>query len=380
MNIVSFNVGTTHLMHFNKRTLSPLGEIEKDKIKRSKILKLKILSSVNKVNADFLCIQEGFKEVFPKQIKKTDPIKISHLTEISRYEVVHGIIGGYNSSYLATYADLNKYAIEEDFKYNEQYQSINYNKKTNIGYPCRTQIYKITVKQNNKKFILVNFHGIGDPDTEIRLNLLLFLSEYLNKFYSSDDVIIVGDINTNLQKEEKTKEIKTKAKKTEEEIEKDKIEKDKEENEIGFCNYVMEDIFKDFDVFPYNENKKSSYHRFIKNQDNTFTDKPKKNRYDCLDYCLVKKHMGQEVKVERLPKGFKNMQVPYLLNKENIIKPNFDIFPSDHTLNIYTFKRKPGFLTPGRIRIPIKQPKKSQSAKKYKVSASKNTKKKYSSV
>jgi hypothetical protein len=338
MNIISFNVGTTHLMHYNKRTNYPLGEIEKDKIKRSKILKLKILSSVNKVKADFLCIQEGFDDVFPITNK------FSHLTEISKYEVVHGIIGGFKSSYLATYADLKKYDIEEDTLYNEKYQSINFNKKTRIGYPCRTQIYKITIKKTNEKFVLVNFHGIGDPDTEIREKFLLFLSKYLTDVYSKDDVILVGDINTNLQKGS---------------IEIGETKKEKEE--IGFCNHVMKDIFKDFDIFPEDETKKSSYHRFIKNPDNTFIDKPKKNRYDCLDYCLVKKHMGKDVKVERLPKGFKNMQVPYILNKQNIIKPNFDIFPSDHTLNIYTFKKRDGFFIPGKLRIPIKQPKKSKS-------------------
>tara|TARA_B100000795_G_C22788464_1_gene435772 strand:+ start:1285 stop:2331 length:1047 start_codon:yes stop_codon:yes gene_type:complete len=333
MKIISFNVGTTHLMHFNKRLVSPFGEIAADKRKRVKNLHFEIKSQIKKEKPDFLCIQEGFEELFPANNR------FEHLTEISKYEVKHGQIGNFKSSYLATYIDLDKYDIVENGHYNQEYQRINFNQRTGLGYPCRTQIYEVTVKTTRKRFILVNFHGVGDPRTEIRERFLVYLTEYLSSNYSRDDVIIVGDINTNLQK------------------------RTGDDGEMEFAEYVREGLFSDFNVFPKNENIKSSYHRFIRNPDNSFTDKPKRDRYDSLDYCLVKKLMGKEVSVKRIPKRFNKMEVPYKLNTTtNILEPNFNDFPSDHTLNIYHFKRKPGFLTPNRIRIPVSGKKNAKSA------------------
>jgi hypothetical protein len=337
MKIISFNVGTTHLMHFNKRLVVPFGEIEADKRKRVKNLHFEIKSQIKKEKVDFLCIQEGFEELFPANNR------FEHLTEISKYEIKHGHIGNYKSSYLATYVDLDKYDIVENGHYNQEYQKKNFNTRTGLGYPCRTQIYELTVKSTRKRFVLVNFHGVGDPRTEIREKFLVFLTEYLQQYYPGNEVIIVGDINTNLQK------------------------RTGDDDEIVFSEYAREGLFYDFNVFPKNENIKSSYHRFIRNPDNTFTDKPKRDRYDTLDYCLVKKQMGQEVSVKRIPKRFNKMEVPYKLNTtKNILEPNFNNFPSDHTLNIYHFKRKPGFLTPNRIRIPVYGKKKARSASKKK--------------
>ena len=125
---------------------------------------------------------------------------------------------------------------------------------------------------------MVNF-GVGSPDISVRKVLLEFLTDYLRDIYSRDDVVLVGDINTNLQRSVGTRE------------------------ELDFSKQVRERLFKDFDVFPRDDRSKSSC-RFIREEDGTFTDKPLADRYDCLDYCLVKKHMGKEVNVKRIPKKF----------------------------------------------------------------------------
>lgn len=332
LKIISFNVGTTHLMHFNKRLLSPFGETDKDRKKRSDKIKFEILNKVNKENIDFVCIQEGFDEIFPKSKK------ISHLTEVSKYEIKHGFIANFKSSYLCTYANLKKFDVKENGHFNKQYQKINFNQKNGKGYPCRTQIFDIKNKQTNENFTLVNFHGIGSPSFEIREPILKFLKDYLNTYYFKKDVILIGDINTNLNLKKGIK------------------------GEINFSKYVKNNLFEGFEVFPKDDKKKSSYHRFIRNDDMTFTDKPKSDRYDCLDYCLVKSHKKHKVTVERLPKGFKKMEVPYKLNsKTDTLEPNFNDFPSDHTLNIYTIKIKPGYISAGKSRKPIKQSRKGKS-------------------
>ena len=325
----SFNIGTTHLMHFNKRTTYPLGETKKDKSNRVKELKFNILSAVNQENADILCIQEGFTEVIPKNY--------SHLKQVGKYEIKHGKIAGFNSSFLATYINPKKFRFQENIHFNQEYQSIHHRK--GVGFPCRTQIFELTEISNGKRTILVNFHGVGSPDTSIRMILLEFLSNYLKKIYKEDDVVLVGDINTNLRREKG------------------------EKIELNFSKYVRDVLFNDFDVFPRDERKKSSYHRFIREPDDSFTDKPPSDRYDCLDYCFVKKHMGKEVSVKRIPKNFTNKEVPYKLNTDaNIVLPNFKEFPSDHTLNIYTIKNRPGFIgLKPKVRIPRKQSKKGRS-------------------
>ena len=329
MKIISFNIGTTHLMHFNRRVIHPTGETQEQKKNRVKELKFRILSAVNKENADILCIQEGFTEALP--------IKYSHLKQVGTYEVKHGLIAGFNSSYLATYVNKNKYTVFENKHFNAEYQSIHH--KKGVGFPCRTQIFELTEKDTHKRTVLVNFHGVGSPDTSVRRILLKFLTTYLKKVYPRDDVVLVGDINTNLRRTTGPTD------------------------EIDFAEEVREGLFDDFDVFPRNDRQKSSYHRFIREVDMTFTEKPPADRYDCLDYCLVKKHMGKEVKVKRIPSRFVGKEVPYKLNKDlNILLPNFEEFPSDHTLNIYTIKNRRGFLglNPGTRRI-IKQSKKGRS-------------------
>ena len=52
MKIISFNVGTTHLMHFNQKIIHPTGETVQNKNNRAKLIKFNILSSVNNENAD----------------------------------------------------------------------------------------------------------------------------------------------------------------------------------------------------------------------------------------------------------------------------------------------------------------------------------------
>ena len=88
-------------MHFNQKIIHPTGETVQNKNNRAKLIKFNILSSVNNENADILCIQEGFNEVLPP--------KYSNLTKINFYEVKHGFIGGYNSSFLATYVNPEKF-------------------------------------------------------------------------------------------------------------------------------------------------------------------------------------------------------------------------------------------------------------------------------
>ena len=341
MKIISFNIGTTHLMHFNKRTNYPLGEEEEDKRERVSHIKMIITDNISKEKADFLCIQEGFADALPA--------RYANLNMVSFYQVKHGPIGGGESSFLATYVNLEKYTVEENNDFNTDYQRIYH--RRGVGFPCRTQIFKLTDIKTGKKTILVNLHGVGAPNPDIRRIILEFLSAFLSETYPSDDVIIVGDINTNLQR------------------------RTGEAGEIAFASYVRDTIFNQFDVFPRDDRKKSSYHRFIKQDDGTFTDKLKKDRYDCLDYCLVKKHMGKEVSVKRLPSRFVGKEVPYKLNETtNIVEPNFFKFPSDHTLNVYTIKHRPGFLGlgPGPFnRIPRIQSKKGRSTNnKRKVSTS----------
>ena len=323
MKIISFNVGTTHLMHFNQRKVFPTGETETNKIKRAKLIKFNILSSINKENADILCIQEGFNEVLP--------LKYSNLTKINLYEIKHGKIGGYNSSFLATYVNPKKFIVDEDNNFDREY-------KQNYGnHPCRTQIFILTERNTNKKTVLVNFHGVGSPDTSIRIILLRFLSNYLKKTYNNNDVVIVGDINTNLQIRNGNRD------------------------EIVFARVLRNVFFNDFDIFPKDDKKKSSYHRFIKADDDSFKDKPVQNRYDSLDYCLVKKDMKKEVIVKRIPKNFVDKEVPYKLDVRGNIVPNFDEFPSDHTLNIYHIKNKKNSSISKVRKVRSKQSKKARS-------------------
>ena len=82
MKIISFNVGTTHFMHFNKKQSYPLGETSTDKNKRSKILKYTILNNMRKEEPDVLCLQEAFKEVLPA--------KYGDLPLQNTYEIKHG--------------------------------------------------------------------------------------------------------------------------------------------------------------------------------------------------------------------------------------------------------------------------------------------------
>ena len=76
--------------------------------------------------------------------------------------------------------------------------------------------------------------------------------------------------------------------------------------------------------------------------------------------------MGKEVHVKRIPKNFTKKEVPYKLNTDaNIVLPNFKEFPSDHTLNIYTIKNRPGFIgLKPKVRLPEKKTIKKR--KKYK--------------
>ena len=142
----------------------------KSKKNRVKELKFRILSAVNKENADILCIQEGFIEALP--------VKYSHLKLEGTYEVKHGLIAGFNSSYLATYVN-KKYIVFENTHFNAEYQSLHH--KKGVGFPCRTQIFELTEKETHKRTVLVNFHGVGSPDTSVRRILLEFLTTYLKK-------------------------------------------------------------------------------------------------------------------------------------------------------------------------------------------------------
>ena len=92
MKIISFNVGTTHLMHYNKRVIAPKGETAVHKNERAAIIKQTIEKSVTEEHADVLCIQEGFDEVFPGNNR------FGHLQEVTRYEIKHGKIADYNKS------------------------------------------------------------------------------------------------------------------------------------------------------------------------------------------------------------------------------------------------------------------------------------------
>jgi hypothetical protein len=334
MKIISFNVGTTHLMHYNKRVIAPKGETTTHKNQRAVIIKQTIEQSVAEEHADFLCIQEGFNEIFPSNNK------FGHLEcKTPNYEIKHGKIADYNkSSYLATYYDPTKYDIVSDTRFETEYQR-QHTSRSGFKFPCRTQIFNITTREDGSKFILVNVHGMGIPDISIRRHFLEFLSIYLRTHYNNDDIIIVGDINTNIQRSQG------------------------DEDEVYFAGLVKNTLFRDFNIYPENDHlrNKSSYHRFVRQLDNTFIDKPLNERYDCLDYCLVKKTMNKEVYVKRIPEYIFKKEVPYKLTTSasatTPLEPNFDEFPSDHTLNVYTLKDKH---TPVTL-YPIRQSKKAQS-------------------
>jgi hypothetical protein len=337
MKIISFNVGTTHLMHYNKRVIAPKGETAVHKNERADIIKQTIEQSVTGEHADFLCIQEGFDEVFPGNNR------FGHLEcKLPNYEIKHGPIANFNSSYLATYYDPTKYTMLENTHFEREYQRQNVS-PGGFKFPCRTQMYDVTTRADGSVFLLVNVHGMGIPDISIRRKFLEFLSNYLTTHYNSQDVIIVGDINTNIQR--------TKG----------------DDDEVHFAGLVKNTFFRDFDIYPENDHlrNKSSYHRFIRQPDNTFTDKPPNERYDCLDYCLVKKSMNKDVGVKRVPDNFVKKEVPYKLpsaaGAATPLEPNFEEFPSDHTLNVYTVEDKHSPVT----LYPIKQSKKPNSAPEF---------------
>ena len=89
--------------------------------------------------------------------------------------------------------------------------------------------------------------------------------------------------------------------------------------------------------------------------------------------------MKKEVIVKRIPKNFIGKEVPYKLDINNTIKPNFDEFPSDHTLNIYDIKNKKNSSISMLRRVKSKQSKKARStnnSRKSSRKSSRNSKKK----
>ena len=315
--ILSFNVGTTHFMHFNKAERDTKGETLSDKTKRSRLIKQVIGENILNHNADFLCIQEGFLEVLPS--------KYAGLTKITDYPIPHGRIADYNTSYLSTYVNLEKYSAVENKQIDVDYKVI-YPRK-----PCKTQVFEITDKKTGDQFILVNFHGLGIPDTKIRLSLLNFLKNFIDTNYPKKEVIIVGDINTNLRKSSG------------------------EQDEIDFCEHVRENVFKNYNVYPENDRVKSSYHRYIFEDNGSITNKPQELWNDTLDYCLIKSRDKYNVTVKRIPKNFTGKQVPYKTLPDRRIIPNFEEFPSDHTLNLFILRRKPRLSKPRPIKKAVKR-------------------------
>lgn len=315
--IISFNVGSTHFMHFNRADIAKKGETASNKKKRTNLLKQMIGQNILNTKANFLCIQEGFTEVIPK--------KYGDLTKVADYTIPHGIIAEYNTSYLSTYVNLEKYSAVENKQIDVDYKAIYKNK------PCKTQVIEITDKKTGKEFILVNFHGLGHPDTKIRLSLLKFVKNFVETNYPRKEVVIVGDINTNLRKS-----IGDSA-------------------EIEFARSVKENVFNNFEVYPKSDKVKSSYHRYIFEADGTVTNKPKSLWYDTLDYCLIKSREKYSVNVKRVPNNFTKVQVPYKTLANGSIVPNFEEFPSDHTLNIFELKRKENFSKPRTIKRKLKR-------------------------
>ena len=127
-------------------------------------------------------------------------------------------------------------------------------------------------------------------------------------------------------------------------------------------------------MYPVDDSVKSSYHRFILNPDKSFKPDVEVEKYDTLDYCLVKKGMNKTVKTKRIPEGFDKMEVPYKVIHERygVTVPNFDAFPSDHTLNIYEILPNEAAGASGRKKRGSKKNPKKKNRKKPK----KKTKKK----
>jgi hypothetical protein len=323
--IISFNVGSTHFMHFNRADRVTKGETVANKKKRSNLIKQMIGQNILNSKANFLCIQEGFTEVIPR--------KYGDLTKVADYTIPHGIIAEYNTSFLSTYVNLEKYDAVENKQIDVDYKAI-YPRK-----PCKTQVIEITDKKTGKEFILVNFHGLGHPDTKLRLPLLNFVKNFVETNYPRKEVVIVGDINTNLRKSSG------------------------DAAEIEFARSVRETTLNDFEIYPKSDKVKSSYHRYILEEDGTITNKPKSKWYDTLDYCLIKSREKYSVNVKRVPNNFTKVQVPYETLADGSIIPNFEEFPSDHTLNIFDLKRKERFSRHRTIRSKSSNKNKSKRTK-----------------
>ena len=144
-------------------------------------------------------------------------------------------------------------------------------------------------------------------------------------------MIIVGDINTNLRKS------------------------NGDAAEIEFARSVKETVFNNFEIYPKSDKVKSSYHRYIFEDDGSVTNKPRSKWYDTLDYCLIKSREKYSVNVKRVPNNFTKVQVPYETLADGSVIPNFEEFPSDHTLNIFDLQRKERFSRPRTIRRGLKR-------------------------
>ena len=118
--------------------------------------------------------------------------KVGKKINIKAIKVKHGLIAGFNSSYLATYVNKKKYTVFENKHFNAEYQSIHH--KKGVGFPCRTQIFELTEKDTHKRTVLVNFHGVGSPDTSVRRILLKFLTTYLKKVRDNFQSVMLRDL------------------------------------------------------------------------------------------------------------------------------------------------------------------------------------------
>ena len=63
--------------------------------------------------------------------------------------------GGYNSSFLATYINTDKYYVLENTHFNDEYQRINFNRKTGDKHP-EIQIFELEKKLIYELYLLIS--------------------------------------------------------------------------------------------------------------------------------------------------------------------------------------------------------------------------------
>ena len=93
------------------------------------------------------------------------------------------------------------------------------------------------------------------------------------------------------------------------------------------------------------DDKMSSYSRFLYTDDCGIKFgcdvKPKSEPWESIDNIVISTNLGI-VKSQRIPADMQGLEVPYKCEnqctKPYIITPNYNVWPSDHALNMYVIR------------------------------------------